>query len=54
MLLPAWTNTNTKECRLARSLKYVVEQSSFVYADAVSKWRHALEEKFDIFATQSC
>ena len=38
-----------KECRLARSLKYVVEQSSFVYADAVSKWRHALEEKFDIF-----
>ena len=49
MLFADVTNTNTKECRLARSLKYVVEQSSFVYADAVSKWRHALEEKFDIF-----
>ena len=41
--------TNTKACRLARSLKYVVEQSNFVYADAVSNWRLQLEEKFNIF-----
>lgn len=41
---------NAKVSRLSRSLKYTVEQTSFVYAAALDVWRRAFEENFNILS----
>ena len=39
---------DAKISRLSRSIKYAVEQASFVYAEAIDVWRRAFEENFKI------